>query len=76
MKLSYNSHRGRFHNKRISSRLWIVKRHQDPVIPRKWLPELGSNLGALLITNDLASVGVPFNADCLANSMQGCPQAF
>jgi hypothetical protein len=35
----------------------------------KWLPGLGSNLGAILITNDLSSVNGCFNADCLTNSM-------
>jgi hypothetical protein len=37
----------------------------------KWLPGLGSNLGALLITNDLSPVNGCFNADCLTNSMLG-----
>ena len=35
----------------------------------KWLPGLGSNLGAILITNDLSPVDGCFNADCLTNSM-------
>jgi hypothetical protein len=37
----------------------------------KWLPGLGSNLGALLISNILPSVNGRFNADCLTNSMLG-----
>jgi hypothetical protein len=39
---------------------------------RKWLPGLGSNLGAVLIFNDLAPEDGRFNADCLTNSMHAC----
>ena len=35
----------------------------------KWLPGLGSNLGAVFITNDLTEVIGCFNADSLTNSM-------
>jgi|ERR1017187_2154091 hypothetical protein len=36
-------------------------------ISMKWLPGLGANLGALLITNDLALIMDRFIADCLTN---------
>ena len=35
----------------------------------EWLPGLGSNLGAVFITNDLTEVIGCFNADSLTNSM-------
>jgi hypothetical protein len=44
---------------------------QPGVVDYKWLPGLGSNLGAVLITNNLASVMDRFNADYLTNSMHG-----
>jgi hypothetical protein len=42
-----------------------------PAWVSKWLPGLGSNLRAALITNDLSLVNGCFNADCLTNSMRG-----